>query len=132
MIYCSLCLLISIGLFGLLPPGYVILDSVCMSGIGFFIFGPQMLVGLAAAEIVDKKAACTANGFAGCFAYIGAAATGYPLGKIIDIWKWEGFFVVLLISSAITCIVLISLNSIKSSPVQNKHASASKTTVFEA
>ena len=78
-----------------------------MGLIGFFIFGPQLLVGLAAAEIVDKKAAGTANGFAGCLAYIGAAMTGYPLGATIDRWGWEGFFWVLLISSVATCVVLL-------------------------
>jgi len=84
------------------PPQSLWVDSLWMATVGFLIFGPQLLVGLAAAEYVDKKASCTANGFAGCFAYIGAAVTGYPLGKIIDVWGWEGFFIALLI-----CIVAI-------------------------
>ena len=82
-----------------------------MSSIGFLIFGPQLLVGLAAAEFVDKKAACTANGFAGCFAYLGAAFTGYPLGRIIDFWGWDGFFLVMLICSCICVLVGLILIS---------------------
>ena len=92
MIYCSLALIVSIVGFWMIPGNYFIFDCIAMSFLGFFIFGPQLLVGLAAVEFVDKRAACTANGFAGFFAYIGAAATGYPLGKIIDLWAWEGFF----------------------------------------
>lgn len=109
MIFCSIALLFCICLFWITPPGYVYLEMFLLSVLGFLIFGPQLLVGLAAAEFVDKKAACTANGFAGCFAYVGAAATGYPLGKIIDIWGWQGFFITLLLCSAAIFIVLIPL-----------------------
>lgn len=109
MILCALGLLLTIALFWLIPPGHMYLDMLLMSMLGFLIFGPQLLVGLAAAEFVDKKAACTANGFAGCFAYIGAAATGYPLGKIIETWQWKGFFATLFLCSAAICLVLLPL-----------------------
>lgn len=109
MVLCSLGLLGAITGFWLLPAGVLFLENVMMFIIGFLIFGPQMLVGLAAAEFVDKKAACTANGFAGCFAYIGAAATGYPLGKVIDLWGWQGFFMVLLVCSAAIFLILFPL-----------------------
>ena len=116
MLFCSVGLLVVIPVFWLLERQLMIVDCVLMAIIGFLIFGPQMLVGLAAAEFVDKKAACAANGFAGCFAYVGAAATGYPLGKAIDIWNWQGFFVTMILSSAITILVLIPLGKIRHHP----------------
>lgn len=79
-----------------------------MACIGFFVFGPQMLIGLAAAEYVDKKAACTANGFVSCWAYAGAAATGYPLGLVIDI-SWNWYYWILVICSVITFMILLPL-----------------------
>lgn len=109
MIFCALGLLLTLALFWFVPAGNMLIDMFLLSLLGFLIFGPQLLVGLAAAEFVDKKAACTANGFAGCFAYIGAAATGYPLGKIIDTWHWEGFFASLFLCSAAIFLVLIPL-----------------------
>ena len=73
--------------------GYApVLDSIYLFFFGFFIFGPQMLIGLACAELAHKKAAATANGFAGCFGYLGAAAAGGPLGAVTKIWGWESFF----------------------------------------
>lgn len=87
----------------------ILLDYFIIAAIGFFVFGPQMLVGLAVAEFVDKKAACTANGFAGWFAYIGAAFTGYPLGKIIDEASWNGLFSCLAVCSIVTFLVLLPL-----------------------
>ncbi len=77
----------------------LIVISVYMFALGFFLFGPQMLIGCAAVELSHKNAAATASGFAGLFAYVfGAAFAGYPLGKTIDVFGWQGFFVVLIIS----------------------------------
>ncbi len=80
-----------IGLFWSIPQGYALLDSILMFSIGFFIFGPQMMIGLTAAELSHKKAAATSNGFVGFFAYIGAAFAGYPLGFITQNWDGMAF-----------------------------------------
>lgn len=80
-----------------------------MACIGFFVFGPQMLIGLAAAEYVDKKAACTANGFVSCWAYVGAAVTGYPLGLVIDV-SWNSYYWILVLCSAVTFLILLPLS----------------------
>jgi len=80
-----------------------------MFAMGFFIFGPQMLIGLAAAEYVDKKAAGTANGFVGCFANAGAAMAGAPLGMLIDN-SWNAYFSVLMICSIIMFCILFPLS----------------------
>lgn len=69
--------------------------------IGFLIFGPQMLIGIAAVELSSKKAAGSATGFVGLFAYIGAAAAGFPLGAVIEHWGWEGFFGILMVCAAL-------------------------------
>ncbi|MBP6218400.1 MAG: MFS transporter [Oligoflexales bacterium] len=108
MMGCAIGLVLSFAAFWYLPGTYL-LDATLMALLGFFVFGPQLLVGLAASEFVDKKAACTANGFAGCFAYIGAAVTGYPLGKILDLWGWGGFFATMLACSLAIYAILIPL-----------------------
>jgi MFS transporter, OPA family, sugar phosphate sensor protein UhpC len=99
----------SILLFWSIPPGYMWLDSLSMFLIGFCIFGPQMLIGVAAAELSHKKAAATSTGFAGCFAYMGAAIAGYPLGKITQEIGWNGFFWSLAICCAISVLLLIPM-----------------------
>jgi MFS transporter, OPA family, sugar phosphate sensor protein UhpC len=98
------------------PAGMLLLDSFLMFVIGFFIFGPQMLIGVAAAELSHKQAAGTATGFAGCFAYIGAAVAGGPLGMIAKDFGWEGFFVVLTISGIISSLLLLPLWNVKVRP----------------
>lgn len=114
MILCAAALVFAIYAFWSLPEGYILLDSLLMGVIGFLIFGPQMLTGLAAAEFVHKKAAGTSTGFAGCFAYFGAAASAYPMSKVTQEYGWDGFFVALVACCVVTCALLLPMWSAKS------------------
>ena len=85
------------------------IDTALMFAIGFVIFGPQMLIGMAAAELSHKKAAGSATGFVGWVAYLGAAAAGYPIGIISESFGWEGVFWVFLGCGAIAVAALLPL-----------------------
>jgi OPA family sugar phosphate sensor protein UhpC-like MFS transporter len=104
-----------IGLY-LVPPGMMYLDYLLMFTIGFFIFGPQMLIGMTAAELSHKKAAGSASGFTGWVAYLGAAFAGYPMSKVIELGGWYGFFVGLGLSAVISVFMLLPLWRIKTNP----------------
>ncbi|MES2272869.1 MAG: MFS transporter, partial [Chlamydiota bacterium] len=67
-------ILLLIFFFKMINFSFPILDAAFLFLFGFFIFGPQMLIGVATAELSHKKAAAMATGFAGTFAYFGAAA----------------------------------------------------------
>jgi OPA family sugar phosphate sensor protein UhpC-like MFS transporter len=95
------------------------LDSLMIFLTGFFIFGPQMLIGMLAAELPDKRAAATASGFVGCFAYIGAAAAGGPLGALTQEWGWTGFFLTLIASGIISIGLIVSIWSLKRAAPQH-------------
>lgn len=107
--------LFSLGMLGailalwLLPNLGGAITSVLLFTIGFFLFGPQMLIGLAAAELSHKKAAGTASGFAGWFAYFGAAGAGYPLGKIAQEFGWNGFFMILAVCGVLTSFLFMPM-----------------------
>jgi OPA family sugar phosphate sensor protein UhpC-like MFS transporter len=93
------------------------IDSAAIFMVGFFLFGPQMLIGLTAAELSHKKAAGTAVGFAGVFAYFGAAAAGFPLGKIAQVLGWPGYFVVLTVCCVITVLLFLPMWNAQPTPV---------------
>lgn len=50
--------------------------------IGFFLYGPQMLIGLCGAELVGPDSVGASEGFLGWIAYLGAANAGAHLRTI--------------------------------------------------
>jgi len=85
----------AIVLFWLNPPGNPSWDLVGLGLVGFFVYGPQMLVGVSAADLAGKDAAATATGFTGWLGYFGQVFAGYGIGKIVDLQGWGGGFAVL-------------------------------------
>lgn len=73
-------ILLSVGSLWLMPFASYVMQATCFFTIGFFVFGPQMLIGMAAAECSHKEAAGAATGFVGLFAYLGASLAG---------WRWR-------------------------------------------
>ncbi len=91
------------------PAGNPIVDMAALMAIGFLIYGPVMLIGLHALELVPKKAAGTAAGLTGLFGYIGGAGiASIALGYTVDNFGWDGGFI-LLTGGCIASIILLGL-----------------------
>lgn len=105
----SMGLFLSVAALWLFPVHNYSLMMLCFFSIGFFIFGPQMLIGLAATEYTHKDAAATVTGVLGLFAYWGAALAGWPLARIIENYGWSGFFTLLTIAATAIGLMLIPL-----------------------
>jgi len=86
---------------------------ICSFLAGFFIFGPQMLIGIAAAELSHREAAGTSTGFIAIFAYLGAAFSGLPIGYIIQHWDWSTLLAIILACCLLIGTILSSLWSLK-------------------
>jgi len=113
MMLCAFGLMLSIAGLVYAPCDASKLSLFYLGCIGFFIFGPHMLIGLASTEFVDKRAAAASYGFVGFLGYLGAACAGYPVGKIIDLWNWNGFYTCMMSASAMIIIILLPLLSIE-------------------
>jgi OPA family glycerol-3-phosphate transporter-like MFS transporter len=64
------------------PPGRLWLDMVFLGVIGFFVYPPVMLLGVAALDISSKKAVGIAAGFVGLFGYAGRTIQAKGLGLL--------------------------------------------------
>jgi MFS transporter, OPA family, glycerol-3-phosphate transporter len=90
------------------PPGRVWVDELALATIGFFIYGPVMLIGLFAIDIVPKNAAGTAAGLTGLFGYLGGAVfANMAMGWVLDRWHWDGGFVVLVLACLFSMLIAI-------------------------
>ena len=109
------------------PPGQPYIDIAALMAIGFLIYGPVMLIGLFALELVPKKAAGTAAGLTGLFGYLGGAVVAnIALGYTVDHFGWNGGFV-LLTGGCIASIILIAM-TLKHEIAHQKRQSHATTT----
>jgi len=89
--------LVGLIIYGLNRSGPLWIDCAALIMIGFFVYGPIMMIGLHALELVPKKAAGTAAGFTGFFGYaFGSAIAGSGVGLIADHWGWSGVFIAMI------------------------------------
>jgi OPA family glycerol-3-phosphate transporter-like MFS transporter len=83
--------------------GPIWIDYAALLAIGFLIYGPIMIIGLHALDLVPKKAAGTAAGFTGFFGYVfGSAVAGTGVGWIADHWGWNGVFIAMVFCCLLT------------------------------
>ncbi len=74
------------------PAGNLYLDMVFLGVIGFFVYPPVMLLGVAALDMTSKKAVGAAAGFVGLWGYIGRTAQAKGLGWMAQnpAYGWDG------------------------------------------
>ena len=74
---------------------------------GFFVYGPQALIGIIAANLATKRAAATAAGFTGLFGYASTLVSGLGLGIVVQRHGWDVAFGTLLGIGAIGTLMFI-------------------------
>jgi len=89
------------------PYGKVI-DITAFVAIGFFIYGPVMLIGVHALDLAPKNAAGTSAGLTGFFGYfVGTSLlANFVMGATVEKYGWETGFVLLLSGCIITIILM--------------------------
>lgn len=76
--------------------------------IGFMIYGPVMLIGVAALDLVPKKAGGTAAGFTGLFGYFfGTMGAEALMGYLVQNFGWDSGFIMLIIASILASMFFI-------------------------
>ena len=89
------------------PAGNPWVDNVALVAIGFLIYGPVMMIGLHAADLVPKKATGSATGLTGLLGYlIGSAFAGVVMGAVVDHFGWDGGFYTLIASCLLAILLL--------------------------
>jgi phosphoglycerate transporter family protein len=91
--YFMMVLILALFMFWYMPSESIFVNTAFFFVIGFFIYGPQTLVGVSGAEFGSRRAAATANGLTGVFGYLGSAVSGFGVGAIAHRWKWDAVFI---------------------------------------
>ncbi len=105
----------------LTPPGYLWLDMTFLAVVGFFVYPPVMLLGVAGLDLTSKKAVGTAAGFIGLFGYIGRTAQAKGFGWMVHYFgelynlkfAWNAVIFAILICTLISIVLLAFTWNIK-------------------
>lgn len=85
-LFCMVGVAMFMTIFLLLPQGTPMWQMVIVLAMaGFFIYGPQALIGISAANQATNRAAATANGLIGMFGYASGLVSGIGVGMFVDL-----------------------------------------------
>ena len=94
---------VSVFLFWRLPAQSELSTAALLGAAGFFIYGPQCLLAVAAANLATRKAAATAIGLTSIFGYASTVLSGWGLGALVQHYGWnvafEGLIIVAVFGS---------------------------------
>lgn len=105
-------LIIALGLLVYWQSTNQVITIIALGVIGFMIYGPVMLIGVAALDLVPKKAGGTAAGFTGLFGYFfGTMGAEALMGYLVQHHGWDSGFIMLIIATILaSCFFLLSWN----------------------
>lgn len=103
-----ICCGVALFLFWRSPHPSELTATVLIAAIGFCIYGPQCLIGVAAANLATRKAAATAVGLTGLFGYASTVLSGWGLGALVQHYGWDRGFLALLFVAAAAVVVFLA------------------------
>ena len=109
---CLVCLVgasLFMSLFIFLPGLPMVVSIFVLAMAGFFIYGPQALIGIASANQATKEASATANGLAGIFGYVGSFLSAIGVGIVADHWGWNVVFYLIIGIGVLGAITFITM-----------------------
>jgi OPA family glycerol-3-phosphate transporter-like MFS transporter/OPA family sugar phosphate sensor protein UhpC-like MFS transporter len=80
---------LSVLLFWKLPTHSLWISALLLCLTGFFLYGPQALVGVIVVNLATKRLAATAIGFTGVFSYASTLVSGWGMGALVQHHGWN-------------------------------------------
>ena len=80
-----------------------------LAAAGFFLYGPQALIGVIASNHATRRAASTANGVIGFVSYISVVVSGVGFGWISDNFGWKWVFITMIVMAVIGLLILLTM-----------------------
>ena len=119
MFITALCL---VGLW-LLPKGHPVAMLVLLAVSGFFLYGPQALLGVVASNHVTKKAASSAVGLIGLMSYVSTIFTGFGVGLLSKTFGngfWNNLFLIMAGVAVIGGLIVLPLWNMKNNGYESE------------
>ncbi|MDR3297677.1 MAG: MFS transporter [Prevotellaceae bacterium] len=99
-------------------PTWALFAALCATG--FCIYGPQALIGIAAANQATKKAAATANGLTGIFGYASTAISGVGFGYVAQHYGWTFAYLAIIVMALVGMGIFLLMWNAKANGYEEK------------
>ncbi|MCE9596527.1 MAG: MFS transporter [Spirochaetia bacterium] len=103
---CMIPILAAMGGMILMPPGYLWAHITLFGVVGFFVYPPVMLLGVAGLDFTSKKAVGAAAGFIGFWGYLGKAFQSAILGRLAESNGWTAVLIFIAIAVVLSIATL--------------------------
>jgi len=95
-------------LYRIVPGVNWVISLVILLFIGFFTFGPHvLLVAALPADLGSRKAASSVTGFIDAMGYVGASLTGVGTGYLIEKFSWDAAFGFWVLGAILAAIMIL-------------------------
>lgn len=124
-VFCMIGVVLFIGAFCFFP---VETDPLILCGFlicaGFFLYGPQALIGVIASNQVTRRGASSAVGIIGFVSYIAPIVSGYVFGVLADnpLVGWDGVFKIMIAVAVIGALTMAILWNVKADAYNTEEA----------
>ncbi len=109
---CLVCMIgaaLFMSIFIFIPTLPFVVSIIMLAMAGFFIYGPQALIGIASANQATKEASATANGLAGVFGYVGSFLSAISVGLIADYYGWDTVFYTIICVGLLGAVTFVTM-----------------------
>ena len=99
-VFYLLFLTVSLFILWKLPSNHPWVYALGLMMAGFLVYGPQVLVGIAASDFASKRAVGVGTGVTGTLAYVGSAFSGGGIGYLVEHYGgWDAGFICFIVFS---------------------------------
>ena len=106
--------------FWFLPQGAPIWQATALLvGAGFFIYGPQALIGITVANQATKDAAAMANGFTGIMGYLSTLVSGIGIAFMKENFGWGAALFAIAATALVGMVILLFAWNAKANGYKN-------------
>jgi phosphoglycerate transporter family protein len=93
--------------FWMVPTDSRLVNAGVLCVAGFFIYGPQCLIGICAANLATKRAAAAAAGLTGLFGYASTTVSGFGVGWLVKHHGWDAAFLLFGICTVLGSVLFL-------------------------
>ena len=109
-VFCFLGIALAVATFWAVPASApLVAKLIPFAMIGFFVYGPQALLGISSTQQATPRAAAAAGGILGILGYLSTIVSGIGFGWMAQNWGWNAAYATILVAAVAGGLVVLRM-----------------------